>query len=93
MRLVGVKSLKPGQQLARPIHTSSGKVVLNSGITLTESFITKLKQIGVHKVYVNDERFSDVEVSQPLDVTTRNIVTKVLSENYIKVTHRQANEK
>jgi len=85
MRLVGVKSLKPGQQLARPIHTSSGKVVLNSGITLTESFITKLKQIGVHKVYVNDERFSDVEVSQPLDVTTRNIVTKVLSENYIKV--------
>ena len=47
MRLVGTKSLKPGQQLAKPVYTSSGKVVLNSGITLTESFITKLEQIKV----------------------------------------------
>lgn len=85
MRLVGTKSLKPGQQLARPVYTSSGKVVLNSGIALTESFITKLEQIGIKKVYITDERFGDVEISQPLDVTTRNYVSKVLSENYIKV--------
>lgn len=85
MRLVGIKSLKPGQELARPVYTSSGKVVLNSGIALTESFITKLEQIGVQKVYITDERFSDVEISQPLDVSTRNIVTKVISENYIRV--------
>lgn len=85
MRLVGIKFLKPGQQLARPVYTSSGKVVLNAGIALTESFITKLEQIGIQKVYITDERFSDVEISQPLDVTTRNIVTKVLSDNYIKV--------
>ncbi|WP_010247509.1 HD-GYP domain-containing protein [Acetivibrio cellulolyticus] len=85
MRLVGIKSLKPGQELARPVYTSSGKVVLNSGITLTESFITKIEQIGVQKVYIIDERFSDVEVSQPLDFTIRTSVTKVLSENYSKV--------
>ncbi len=85
MRLVGIKSLKPGQELARPIYASSGKVVLNSGITLTESFITKIQQLGVQKVYIKDERFSDVEITQPLDYTTRTNVSKVLSDNYSRV--------
>ncbi|HOQ02047.1 MAG TPA: HD domain-containing protein [Acetivibrio clariflavus] len=85
MRLVGTKFLKEGQQLARLVYTSSGKIILNSGVVLTQSFITKLEQMGVQKVYIEDERFSDVEVIEPLDVTTRNAVTKVLRENYEKV--------
>lgn len=85
MRLVGINSLKPGQELARPVCTSDGKVFLNSGISLTESFITKLQQLGIQRIYVKDERFNDVEINQPLDYTTRTNVSKVLSENYCKV--------
>ncbi len=85
MRLVSTKSLKVGGELARPIYTSKRKVVLNSGIILTEGFITKIQQLGVQKVYIKDERFSDIQISQPLDYTTRNSVTKVLGDNYSKV--------
>lgn len=85
MRLVSVKSLEPGQELARPVHTSSGMVVLNAGITLTEGYINKIRQIGVNKVYIVDERFGDIEINQPLDLTIRINVTKVLTENYMKV--------
>jgi len=85
MRLVGTKFLEEGYQLARPIYTSSGKIILNSGITLTKNFIIKFEEIGVQKVYIADERFSDVEITEPLDITTRNAVTEVLRANYEKV--------
>lgn len=85
MRLVGIKSLKPGDELARPVYASSGKVILNSGVVLTETFINKFKQIGIHKVYIVDSRFEDVEITHPLDITTRNNVTKTLKETYDKI--------
>lgn len=85
MRLVGIKSLKPGDELARPVYTSSGKVILNSGIVLTETFISKFKQIGINKVYITDSRFGDVEVTHPIDITTRNNVVKVLKEVHQKI--------
>lgn len=76
MRLVGVQTLKPGVELAIPVSTSSGKVILNHSIILTDIYIDKLKQLGIHKVYISDSRFDDVVVDPPLDV---NIERKVLS--------------
>lgn len=80
MRLVGVNSLKPGDELARPVMTASAKVILNTGVVLKAAYIEKFKQLGINRVYIEDIRFEDVETAQPIDTTTRNNVVKTLSE-------------
>ncbi|GAE89142.1 hypothetical protein [Acetivibrio straminisolvens] len=85
MRLVGVNSLKPGDELARPVFTASGKIILNSGMVLKEAYIEKFKQLGINRVYIDDVRFEDVRAVQPIDITTRNEVAKVLKNAYTKI--------
>jgi HD-GYP domain-containing protein (c-di-GMP phosphodiesterase class II) len=82
MRLVGIKSLKPGDELAYPVQTCSGKAILNSGVVLTDVYIKKLQELGISKAYIVDQRFSDVEIIQSIDVTTRNNVVKALTQAY-----------
>lgn len=85
MRLVGINSLKEGNELARPVYTSKGKIILNAGVSLSESFINKLNELNVSKVYIVDDRFSDVEISTGLDFTIRESVTKILKTIYDNV--------
>lgn len=82
MRLVGIKSLMPGDVLAMAISSSSGKIILNSGVELTEQYINKLKQLNVNNVYIEDERFNDVEMVEPLDAKTKNTVAQVIKDIY-----------
>jgi len=70
MRLVSVNSLKPGDELARPVFTASGKIILNSGVVLKENYIEKFKELGINRVYIDD---------------ARNDVVKVLKSAYTKI--------
>ncbi|MCX7922490.1 MAG: HD domain-containing protein [Clostridia bacterium] len=85
MRLVGIKSLKPGDILAIPISTSSGKVVLNAGIELTDSYINKINNLRINKVYIQDERFSDVDYVQSLDMVTMNKAIQVVRDAHANI--------
>jgi len=38
------KFIKPGDELARPVFTASGKIILNSGVVLKENYIEKFKE-------------------------------------------------
>jgi len=82
MRLIGIKTLKPGDILAMPVSTSAGKVVLNAGVTLTETYVDKLKQLRIFNVYIEDARFNDVEMIQPLDFKTINKAMQVIRDTY-----------
>ena len=79
MRLVNVNSIMPGEVLAMPVKAGSGKTILNSGITLNEIYSGKLKAFGIDKVYIVDERFADVEVTESLDSQIMASGTKVLA--------------
>lgn len=82
MRLVGVDMLNQGDLLAIPVRTNSGHGILNSGVALTDKYISKLKNLGVYKVYIEDERFNDVEVIEALDYKTRNSACQVIKDTY-----------
>lgn len=82
MKLVKIDSLTPGDKLAMPINTSSGKVILNSGCTLSESYIHKLKQLGIRLIYIHDDRFGDIEVTENLDINVRNKISQAIQSTY-----------
>lgn len=80
MRLVTIDSLTLGTELAMPVRTYSGNVILNIGISITENYIQRLKQLGVNSVYVRDDRFNDVDNIESLDYRTKNSAIKVLKD-------------
>ncbi len=82
MRLVGVGSLAEGNKLAVPVYSSSGKIILNTGVTLTDSYISKLKSMELYKVYIEDDRFNDIEFVESIDIKTKNTAIQVIRDSY-----------
>lgn len=71
MRRVLVEKLEAGMQLARPIYTKGGRVLLDRGITLKESYIRRLAEFGVTHVYVIDERVGNLDIEEIVSEETR----------------------
>ncbi|HEX2947456.1 MAG TPA: HD domain-containing phosphohydrolase [Clostridia bacterium] len=82
MRLVSVDSLVPENKLAVPIYTSSGSILLNAGVILTDKYINKLKSMRLYTVYIDDDRFDDIELTEPLDIRTKNNAAQVIKATY-----------
>jgi len=62
MRLEFINRVKADEVLGRNIFTEDGNVLLRSGVKLTNKYITKLKDLGVFYVYVEDSRLDDISV-------------------------------
>ena len=60
MREVSVERLNEGDVLAKEIYTSSGKILLGKGVALTVPYINRLRDIGVHGIYIDDDLTSDI---------------------------------
>lgn len=61
MRRISTKHLEAGMQLAQPVLSSEGLVLLAKGQTVRDSYRARLLQLGVFSVYVVDPRFPDIE--------------------------------
>jgi HD-GYP domain-containing protein (c-di-GMP phosphodiesterase class II) len=65
-----ISQLKPGQVLARALHTERGEVLLGAGTTLNQFFIDKLGERGVISVFLRDGLGDDVE---PNDIVSEEL--------------------
>lgn len=71
MRRILVEKLKEGMVLARTLHSYDGNVLLNAGIILKNSYISKLKELDIRELYVEDEISSDIVVTDVITEETR----------------------
>lgn len=55
MRLVPVECLKNNSVLAKNIYNYDGKILIKSGIALTDSLINKLRSLHISSAYIIDE--------------------------------------
>lgn len=60
MREVSVERLKEGDVLAKDIYSSSGKVLLGKGVVLKLAYIDRMRQLGIHGIYIDDDLTSDI---------------------------------
>lgn len=49
-----IEEVRSGMVTARAIYDSDGKVLLNAGVELKESYIIRLKQLGFPALYIDD---------------------------------------
>ena len=60
MREVSVGSLKEGDVLGKEVYSSNGKILLSKGVILKAAYITRLRELDIHGIYIDDDLTSDV---------------------------------
>ena len=78
MRRVSVERLNEGDILGRTIYTAQGRVLLGSGVPLTISLISRLKQMGITIVYQNDEQTRDIIIEDVISEENRRNATTLI---------------
>jgi putative nucleotidyltransferase with HDIG domain len=62
MKLEVISRLKGNEVLGRNIFTNDGRILLRAGTVLNSAYVSKMRDMGVFYVYVEDERLEDVKV-------------------------------
>lgn len=71
MRQVNVYYLNEGVTLAHPVTDASGRILLASGVKLTNIYIQKLQNLGFDSVFIEDDRLDDVVIQLAISPRTR----------------------
>lgn len=87
MRLARLNESLIGKQLARPVQTVDGTVLLRAGIILSRDYINRLRQRNYDSVYIHDVLSQDIVVEEA--VAQKTYTSAV---NTVKETMRQYRE-
>jgi len=70
MRIVPIKLIPEGSELAKTLYGSDGRVLLRAGMPLERSKLDRAEQMGFKSLYINDA-FSTNTVDDLIDTRTR----------------------
>jgi len=74
MRLESIETCAPGMKLGKAIFNEDGQVLLGYGYELTQSIIKRLRNMGIHQLYIEDPRTDDIVIEETIREETRRIV-------------------
>lgn len=82
MQKFSVANLKSGMVVGRNIYSNDGLLLLNAGTELNESFIERLKKIGVGSIYIKNAYLDDVEIPEIIQEETRQKAISVIQKSF-----------
>lgn len=85
MRLIPIEKARVGMILGKNIYGTSGQVLLNEGVKLTEKYLSLLANYGVSSLYIKNSPDDDIVIDDIVSEktrllalnTTRKIVDKI----------------
>ncbi len=78
MRLIPVFCLKEGMILGRSIYNKNGSLLLKEGSEIKEQYISKVTELDIQGLYVNDELSKDIEIETIINDELRlNTIGKI----------------
>jgi HD-GYP domain-containing protein (c-di-GMP phosphodiesterase class II) len=85
MRLVPVSLSLVDAALAKPILDEKGMILLGAGVKLSERMITRLKQVGVTSLYIEDSRTEDIVIVDAISDETRRAAVNTVYNSMLKL--------
>ena len=86
MRLEFINRIKENEILGKNIFTSEGKILLKAGTKLSNSYLEKMKNLGVYYLYIIDERLEDIsvedEILTELKQHTMNSISTIIKSTF-----------
>lgn len=71
MRMVSVSYVEAGSVLAQPVVDSAGRVLLRTGVVLTEVYIQRLQRLGFATLSIEDPNLEDVKIHMAIEPRTK----------------------
>lgn len=62
MRYISIDSAQPGMIVGKSIYNEQGSILVNYRVKLTERLISRMRDIGLAGLYIEDELSSDITV-------------------------------
>ncbi|MEN6347930.1 MAG: HD-GYP domain-containing protein, partial [Syntrophomonas sp.] len=78
MQRITIDNLEPGMVIARTIIASDGRALLNENTRLNDTYIHRLRNLGVLSVYVKDG-LADIDVPEIISTQVRSAVSSKLN--------------
>ncbi len=86
MRRIRTVNLKPEMVVARTIFDSDSRVLLSSGMALTEKYIDRLIELGIASIFIKDGLLDhEVLVDDIVSETTRIETVKVIKKSFVNL--------
>lgn len=82
MRKIHIDQVVPGMRLASTIMNSNAKVLLAAGVEIRESYIKRLKSMGITEIYIEDEISEGIDIQDIISQETRR-EAKIIIKNTI----------
>ncbi|MFC5471298.1 HD-GYP domain-containing protein [Cohnella suwonensis] len=85
MRLVSIANCYPGMEIAKPIFTDAGTVLLGIGVALTERMIDGLKGRNVPHLYIKDKATDDLEIIDDITAELRIEAAHAIQDTFAQL--------
>jgi HD-GYP domain-containing protein (c-di-GMP phosphodiesterase class II) len=89
MRLVTADDIREGDRVGMNIYATDGRLVLRKGMVFTERLIEGLKRLQVDGIYIEDERFKDIQIKDGFSMRFRMQAISVLNNAFIEVSENK----
>lgn len=81
MRYINIDNALPGMLVGKSIYNEQGSVLVNFGVKLTKKLISRMKELGLSGLYIEDELSADIQVenliSDELGIKATRALTKL----------------
>ena len=88
MRVVSISSLRGDEILGKQIYDESGRVLLSAGVKLKPFYIERIKELGIHSVYIDDDISKNIVIEETISDRTRQM-SKSAVKNMIEKYSRE----
>jgi len=93
MRYVPIQSLKENSILKRTVYGPNRKVLLKEGVILDSYYISKLKNIGINGVYIEDQLSKGIDIKNIISEELRHEAVINVQETFIYAQKSHASDK
>jgi putative nucleotidyltransferase with HDIG domain len=86
MRLVKVDDIREGDRIGMNVNAADGRLIIRQGMVVTGRLIDGLKRLQVDGIYIEDERFKDVQIDDGFSMRFRMEAISTLNNAFEEVT-------
>jgi putative nucleotidyltransferase with HDIG domain len=82
MRMISILNVSSGMEIAKPIFTDTGTVLVGTGVCLTDRMIEGLKSRNVSIVYIKDKATEDIEIIDNIPMELRVEASNAIHDTF-----------
>ncbi|UII55429.1 HD-GYP domain-containing protein [Cytobacillus spongiae] len=90
MRLVATGSVQQGEILAKAIYNEKGQVLVNEGVILKDTVLTRLISLGISYIYIQDGQTEDISYQHPISEKLRQEAIQTIETTFQQVQSAKA---